>query len=91
MRFGTRQHCGPIPAGEHAAKQSPVLIWHPLFAEWHDPSAVGQPVVSEMASAQPFQKAGFLAVGHSSNVEAGPYKQMYMTSAPISSTTQGRF
>ena len=89
MRFGARQHCGPIPAGEHAARQSPVLIRHRLFAEWHDPSAVGQPVVSETASAQPFQKAGFLAVGH--YAESGPYKQMYMTSAPISSTTQGRF
>jgi len=40
LRFGTHQHCGPIPAGEHAARQSPVLIWHRLFAEWRDPSAV---------------------------------------------------
>lgn len=55
------------------------------------PLLLGQPVVSETASAQPFQKARFLAVGHSSNAESGPYKQMYMTSARVSSTTQGRF
>ena len=57
------------------------------------PLLLGQPFVSEMASAKPFQKAGFLAVGHSSNAKSGPYKHihMYMSSARVSCTTQGRF
>jgi len=55
------------------------------------PPRLGQLVISATASEQEFQNVAFLAVGHSSETELGPYKQMNITSPRVSSSVQGRF